>query len=64
MNEHPIKHPPLFTKDEVVKDVLENMSTDDKARLKHKPKEDLVMFHHGWAPISATTIRCGITRRW
>ena len=48
MNEHPIKHPPLHTKDEVVKDILENMSTDDKARLKHTPKDELFMFHHGW----------------
>lgn len=48
MNEHPIKHPPLFTKDEVVKDILENMNIDEKAKLKHTPKEDLVMFHRGW----------------
>ena len=49
MNEHPIKHPPLFTKDEVVKDILENMNIDEQAKLKHTPKEDLVMFHHGWS---------------
>ena len=48
MNEHVIKHPPLFTKDEVVKDILENMSITDKARLKHTPKDELVMHSMGW----------------
>ena len=49
MQEHPVKHPPLFTKDEVVKDILENMDEDGKAKLKHTPKKtELFMFHHGW----------------
>ena len=48
MNQHPTKHPPLFTKDEVVEDILENMSLDDKARIKNTPEDELVMFHLGW----------------
>lgn len=48
MNQHPTKSPSLHAKDEVVKDILENMSIDDKARVKHTDKDELFMFHHGW----------------
>ena len=48
MNEHPTKYPPLFTKDEVVKDILENMNIDEKARVKHTPEDELINFHFGW----------------
>ena len=39
MNEHPIKYPPLHTKDEVVKDILENMNIDEKANVKHMSED-------------------------
>ena len=48
MNEHPTKQPPLYTKDEVVKDILENMNIDEKANVKHTPEEKLYEFHFGW----------------
>ena len=48
MNEHPIKHPPLFSKDEVIKDILDNMSITDKARLKHTARDELIMHSTGW----------------
>ena len=48
MNEHPIKYPPLHTKDEVVKDILENMNIDAKANVKHMSEDDLGNFHFGW----------------
>ena len=48
MNEHPTKQPPLYTKDEVVKDILENMNIDEKANLKHMPEDKLYEFHFGW----------------
>ena len=48
-NENPVKRPPLFTKDEVVKDILENMSIADKVRVKHTPKDELTLECRGWA---------------
>ncbi|MCY4552995.1 MAG: hypothetical protein OXC79_04930 [Candidatus Poribacteria bacterium] len=48
MNQHPTKHPPLFTKDEVVKDILENMNIDEKSNVKHTPEDKLYEFHFGW----------------
>ncbi len=48
-NDNPVKRPPLFTKDEVVKDIFENMSIADKARVKHTPKDELTLECRGWA---------------
>ena len=48
MNEHPIKHPPLHTKAEVVEDILETLDPDDKANLKDTPEDELILLHHGW----------------
>lgn len=48
MNEHPVKHPPLHTKAEVVEDILETLGPDGKDSRKNTPKNELILHHHGW----------------
>lgn len=48
MNEHPVKYPPLYIKNEVVRDIIENMSEADKVKVKNTPKDKLFLFHDGW----------------
>ena len=48
MNEHPVKHPPLHTKAEVVEDILKTLDPEDTARIKDTPEDELILFHRGW----------------
>ena len=48
MNGHPVKHPPLHTKAEVVEDILKHMEPDDKATLKDTSEDELILLHHEW----------------
>lgn len=48
MNEHPVRYPPLYTKNEVVKDIIENMSEEDKANVRNTSKDELFLFSDGW----------------
>ena len=48
MNEHPVKHPPLHTKAEVVNDILETLDPGDRVNLKVIPEDELILLHHDW----------------
>lgn len=48
MNEHTVKYPPLYTKNEVVRDIIENMSEEAKTKVRNTPKDELVLFHADW----------------
>lgn len=36
------------TLDEAVDQIVSGLSDEDKARVRGTPREDLIMFHHGW----------------
>lgn len=47
------------TVEATVADVVESLAEEDKATLRKTPKQDLIVFHHGWGMASATTTACG-----
>ena len=48
MNPTNIKVVVVSTMDEVVQDILETLTEGQKADIRSKSKEDLIMYHHGW----------------